>query len=505
MPALDSSVGARMRAGDGYTGAISALVDQVRTHQSALDAVRGPTSPEATEHYERFMQLAAEVRGRGLIYPYVGSGLGNGPFVELADGSVKLDLITGIGVNFFGHSDLEMLSVAIRAATADVAYQGNLLMNEEAIRFAETLIRQARAAGAGMDHAFLCAGGALANEHTLKVCFQKRAPKACRILAFSHCFMGRTWAMAQIGDSAGGRDGLPLNVHVDYMPFFDPIAAKRLSAGDVSGETRFTDMAVWHLEEYLRRYPDQHACFIFELIQGEGGFNVAPTTFHRALMDVCKAHSVPVWDDEVQTFGRTTRMFACETLGVSDLVDVITVGKMSQVCAVLMSSDMNPRAGLLSGTFLGSSIGLQTGRAGLVRLAGGDHYGDDGLIARHHAEFRAGVQAIADRHPEWFPRTHEIDDIVGGLGGMCRFTPFGGDKAAITKTCKQLFDDGVIAFYCGHGPFHLRFLPPLGVMTLDQWAPVFEIVEKSLGTVAASLRTKRPPPVRPMAKPYTNT
>ncbi|MEM9082537.1 MAG: aminotransferase class III-fold pyridoxal phosphate-dependent enzyme [Planctomycetota bacterium] len=494
---VPDSLGRSVRDSDVVRAAMGTIVSEIVSKGSGITGARDATSEEASKAYDELLQLGGEARGKGLLYPYIGSGLGNGALVELADGSVKWDMITGIGVNFFGHSDPDLIRTALEGATADVVLQGNLLMNEEAIRFAEVLVNQAKAAGTGIEHAFLCTGGALANENALKVCFQKNEP-ASRVIAFSNCFMGRTWAMAQIGDSAGGRSGLPLNVMADYMPFYDKAAARRMSAGDVSGETRYIDMCLWHLEQYIARYPKQHACFIFELVQGEGGFKTAPAAFHRTLMECCKANGIAVWDDEVQSFGRTTNMFACETLGVSDLVDVITVGKMSQVCAALYTADYNPRAGLLSGTFLGSSVGLKVGRRIIERLAGGDYYGDNGKIAKHHRLFREGIQAIVDRHPDWFPQHHMVEDLVSGIGGMCRFTPFGGDKAAVTKMCRQLYDDGVLAFYCGHGPFHVRFLPPLGVMNESDWAPVLEIVEKSLGAVASGLPVKHPAPPRPM-------
>ena len=47
-----------------------------------------------------------------------------------------------------------------------------------------------------------------------------------------------------------------------------------------------------------------------------------------------------------------------------------------------------------------------------------------------------------------------------------------------------MFDDGVIAFYCGRDPFHIRFLPPVGVMEPQQFDDVFRIVESSLERVA---------------------
>ena len=39
------------------------------------------------------------------FYASIGTGRGRGPLVELVDGSVKWDMITGIGVHGFGHGD----------------------------------------------------------------------------------------------------------------------------------------------------------------------------------------------------------------------------------------------------------------------------------------------------------------------------------------------------------------------------------------------------------------
>ena len=48
-----------------------------------------------------------------------------------------------------------------------------------------------------------------------------------------------------------------------------------------------------------------------------------------------------------------------------------------------------------------------------------------------------------------------------------------------------MFDEGVIAYSCGHGPYHLRFLPPVGVMRPEDFGPVFEILERSMAATAA--------------------
>lgn len=473
--------GSRFLRGDAVTGAFDAIIDDLRRRQSEITDIKGPD----TENKVAFDLLSATMtsaRGRGLYYDYIGSGIGAGALVELIDGSVKWDMINGIGVHFFGHSDPELVRVALEAAAGDTVMQGQLQMNEDAVLFAETLVKYASRTSE-IAHCFCSTSGAMANENALKIAFQKHQP-ASRVLAFSHCFMGRTTAMAQIGDSAASRVGIPLNIGIDYMPFYDEALSRIGRAGDESAKAQAIGYAVAQLETFIARYPKQHACFIFELVQGEGGFNTAPPEFHKALMEVCKAHNIAVWVDEIQTFGRTESLFAFETLGLGEHIDLCTVGKMTQVCATLYSERYNPNAGLLSGTFLGGSAPLRVGRRIVERLAEGDYYGPTGRIAKHHKAFVKQVETLKSRHPEWFPAVEGIAATAGGLGGMLRFTPFGGDKDKVGKLCKALFEDGVITFYCGHGPFHVRMLPALGVFKMEDWPRVFEVVERSMARVA---------------------
>lgn len=482
-------LGRQLRASPAVQKAIDAIIADLRSKQAQVTGVRGATSPELAAAYQKALEAAGETRGRALLYPYLGTSFGAGPYVELADGSVKMDMITAIGVNFFGHSDPELVRAALEGATSDVVMQGHLLTNEDAYEFAGLLLAAAKRKSR-MAHVFLANAGVMANENALKLCYQKHAP-ASRVLAFAHNFMGRTITMAQIGDSPANRDGIPLSTLVDYMPFYDHIAARRMSAGDASGPTRYIDMAVWHLRQYIERYPKQHACFVFELVQGEGGFNTALPDFHRALMEVCRENKVAVWDDEVQTFGRTTEMFAYEALGLGEHIDVLTVGKMSQVCATLFTADYNPRAGLMSATFMGSTDAIRVGTRILERLRDGDFYGPDGRIARHFGLFTQHVRSLAAKRPDWFPTSPEVHDIVDGMGGMMRFTPFGGRKDPIMKLCRALFDEGLIAFYCGHGPYHIRLLPPLGAIDESIWPKAFAIIEAAMNKVAGALERER--------------
>lgn len=469
------TVGDQIKHSPAVRAAIDTIVAEVETKCAQITDVRGPEG-DLKVSYDELLERCAAVKGRGLLYPFLSSGAGNGALVELADGSVKWDMITGIGVHFLGHSHPGVIRAQVEAGLDDTTKHGNLLSGFGAYEFGEKLLEHA-SKNSRLKHAFITTSGAMANESAIKVCYQKRNA-APRVLAFKHCFMGRSVTMCQIGDSAAGRQGMPLTTQVDYMPFWNDEAVEK-----VGGAKNFIDHAVWRLDQFVERYPGQHACFIFELVQGEGGFNTAPREYFVALMERCKHHGIPVWDDEIQSFGRTTEMFAFDTYDLGDYVDVFCVGKMTQACATLWTEDMNPKAGLLSGTFTGNGSDFTVGNLLIDTLASGGFYGEDGKFARHHAQFREHAKALAAKHPEWFPKVPWADDIVGGIGGMMRFTPFGGQKDKIIAASKACYEEGVICFWCGHGPFHMRFLPPLPVFDEADWPRVFACVERALAKV----------------------
>ncbi|MCH2153941.1 MAG: aminotransferase class III-fold pyridoxal phosphate-dependent enzyme [Phycisphaerales bacterium] len=451
--------------------AIASILAQIDQAQQTLAGVKGP-DPDLIASSEPCIDQFARERGRGLFFPVMGAGLGRGALVAMTDGSVKYDFITGIGVHSFGHGDLDLIRTALLASMSDAVMQGNLQCNADAAAFSALLVESA--APDRLKHCFLTNSGALSNENALKICMQHTGG-AARVLTFEHCFAGRTTTMCQIGDSAGGRQGIPLNTDVDYLPFYDQ--------QDPEGSTART---IACLDEFLRRYPSQHSCFMMELVQGEGGFNTAPREFWIPLLDRAREAGVPIWFDEVQSFGRTEELFQFQALDLAEYADVVTLGKMSQVCATLYTEALNPKPGLLSATFIGSTAALQVGRRIIERLRSGDSYGPDGRHARLHATFRRLAGTLLEAHPECFPsrfnpgQTADLDEIVGGTGGMMRLTPYGGEGSRVKPLIMRLLDAGVMAFTCGHGPFHLRFLPPVGVLQDADIEAVMEIVDSVL-------------------------
>lgn len=431
------------------------LLDAVHAHQKALTGIR-PPNPGLKQSYDDLLASYAECRGSKLWFPYLGSGIGNGCFVELLDGSVKYDFISGIGPHCLGHSHPDLIAASIDAALSDLIMQGNLQQNSDAAELSAMLAQAAH-----MDHCFLSNSGAMANENALKMALQKRHP-ASRILAFEHCFAGRTIVLSQITDKPSFREGIPLNVAVDYIPFYD-----------AEHPEESTKRAVDTLKSHLARYPKQHAVMCFELVQGENGFYPGSKEFFVALMEILKDNHITVFVDEVQTFGRASELFAFQHFELSEYVDIVSIGKLSQVCATLFNKQHRPRPGLLSQTFIGSTSAIHASKTILKHLTQGNYYGPNGKVMQVYSQLSNNLADISKRHPKLMQGPF-------GIGAMIAFTPFDGDSQRTTQLVHDLFEAGVISFIAGAQPVRARFLAPFGVVTKQDIDTVCKIVESTL-------------------------
>ncbi len=444
--------------------AVSLLRSALVAHQDELKGVR-PPDPDRAPAYAEELERFGAFRGGELFYPYLGSGLGSGALVELADGSVKYDLIGGIGVHYFGHGHPDLAEKLLEASFGDTVMQGNLQQNRESSALVEALLDLATRQGAPLAHCFLTTSGAMANENALKLVCHHHHP-ADRLLAFDGCFAGRTLGMAQVTDNPNYRDGLPTALAVDYVPFFDP--------ADAAGST---ERACAALDAHLARYPGRHAAMILELVQGEGGYYAGDRAFFEALVRRLRDAEVAIWFDEIQTFGRTSEPFAFQHFGLDAHADVVTVGKSLQVCATLFRGEYRPPPGLVSQTFTGSTSAIVAGRFVVERFAAGDLFGPGGRVMELAAQFAAGFEAIRSRHPAWIAPSY-------GLGAMVACTPFAGRAGTTKQLLGALFERGVIAFATGGRLARLRFLPPVPVLRDRDVDTVLEILEESLAAVA---------------------
>ena len=436
------------------------ITEAMGEHSARLERIK-PGDPERRESYEKLIGDYGAMRGGALWYPYLGSGLGRGALVELADGSVKYDFIAGIGVHFLGHNHPRLTQAGVDAALRNTVMQGNLQQNRSSADFLGVLIQAAADAGSKLEHVFLSTSGAMANENAFKIIFQKHFP-ARRFLAFSRCFAGRTLAMSQVTDKAANRVGQPDTIAVDHIPFYNPAM-----------ENGGLKHALATLELHLARHPGDHAGMIFELVQGEGGFIPGERAFFRAIMERLKTAGIAVLVDEIQTFGRTPRLFASEHFGVADLVDVCTIGKLTQVCATLYKDEYRPKPGLLSQTFTGATHSILAGTEILLELTEGGYYGPEGKIQRMNSHFGERIRELAEKYP---------GKIGGpfGIGAMVAFEVHGGDPEKTKTFVKDLYEAGVIGFIAGRNPMRVRFLLPVGAIDTADIDAVMDVVRETV-------------------------
>jgi 4-aminobutyrate aminotransferase-like enzyme len=450
------------RATPAFTAAKKELLRVIAEASQRVGAIKpGPQDSEARQMYQATLQEFVKDRGRDLYFPFLSSGLGAGMYVELVDGSVKLDMITGIGINFFGHTHPELMSEMINALSSDVM-QGNLQPGIEIKELIHALVAKA-SPGSRLRHAWLMCSGTMSNEVALKIIRQKKG-SATKILAFQDCFAGRSTAMQEITDNPGYRQGQPVYGEVEYLPFYDQKLGLEASA----------KATLERMREHLHRYPGKFAALMIEPVQGEGGFKAAPREWYVRVLEEAKKASLAIWFDEIQSFGRTGEYFAFQKFGLEQYPDVVTVGKMLHACGVIFTEEFNPKPGLVAGTFTGSAVALRTGRRVLELLEEGGFLGKSGKIERLSERFRANFERLAQGSCKG------LIPEIRVVGGMVAFQPGSGTMDEVKALLMDLYDHGLVAFYCGHGPILVRMLPPLGAMNEADVDHVTAIVEGAL-------------------------
>lgn len=436
---------------------VDELVAEQLKITNELRAVRTKDSTKA-DAFQAQLNDFSQVRGRPLFYDYVGTGRGAGPYVELTDGSVKLDFINGIGVHIFGHGHPTVLKASVRASFSDILMQGHLQMNQEYLDFSQKVISMAK--GSRLTHGWICPSGSMANENALKMARQKNSP-AKYIIAMKDSFAGRTTMMAEVTDNPNYKVGLPEYNEVLRVPFYD------------KEDPESAQKTLNILKEHIANHANDIACFYFEPMLGEGGYKVAPKEFFIPLFEECRKHGIAVWADEVQTFLRTGEPFAFQTIGFSEYVDIVTVAKTAQCGMTLYTDEYNPKPGLVAGTFASSTPALASGLAIMDEMTEQGYFGAGGKIEKIHQEFVQRLQELCDGSCKGLLSDPE------GLGLMVAVTPFGGDKNKILKLLKLMFEKGFIAFGCGKNPFRLRFLVP-AIVESEDLAVACKIIEESI-------------------------
>lgn len=436
---------------------VKQLVDEVTKQNSQITGIK-PTHPEHADSGKKIIDRAGAIRGRPLHYPYVGTGAGRGVYVELEDGSIKMDLINGIGIHLMGHSHPRIMAATVRGALSDIVNQGNLQPNKEYIVFLEKLVGLA-AKKSRIKYGWLATCGTMANESALKITRQKHSP-ARMVMSFKNAFAGRSTMMAEVTDNPAYKMGLPEYHEMLRIPFFD------------KKDPQSIDKSLRAMKEHVAKHEKNISTFVFEPMLGEGGYQAAPREFFIPMLDFCKQNKIAIWADEVQTFTRTGEIFAFETLDIGQYIDLCTIAKTAQVGATLYTEEYNPQPGLIAGTFSGASACLSAGIEILDMLQEG-FLGPQGRVMQIHHKF---IKMLNDLNET---TCKGLLSDAGGMGLMIAVTPYDGKKDKVDALLKRMIANGMIAFTCGKDPVRVRFLVPAIIQ--DQDIDIAKsIIEKSI-------------------------
>jgi 4-aminobutyrate aminotransferase-like enzyme len=445
-----------MRNSDIQNG-IDHLFSSILFAQSSINKIK-PADEDKKEILSQKLKEFSKNRGRDVVYSYLSSGRGHGPFTELIDGSVKYDLIGGIGINLMGHSHPIIVKSILEAATSDTLMCGNLMPYQESSELSEIMVKSV--SKSRLKHFWFTCSGSMANDTALKLIWQKKFP-AKKIIAFKNNFAGRSVATQEITENPDYRQDMPQYLDVEFAPHFDQKNPKDSLSKTLS-----------ELENIWNKSPGSYAAITFEIIQGEGGFIFGNKEFYKGICEWAKSKNIFVWVDEVQSFARTQELFAYQMMELDQYVDMVVVGKALQACGLLYTEELNPKPGLIAGTFHGSIPSLKAAKNIVQFLTNGHFYGPEGRMAKIEQKFLTKLNHLATT------TCKGKINFSCGVGTMIAFEVGDATKDITMKFLKKLLDNGVVAFTAGKKPVRVRLLLPI-TLTDEHIDEIFSIIEKT--------------------------
>ncbi len=226
---------------------------------------------------------------------------GHGSWLTDSEGRRYLDALSGIAVNTLGHNH-PVLVAALAAQAGRMLHSSNLYRIPQQEQLADKLC-----ALAGMKEVFFCNSGCEANEAAIKLARffgHAQGIDSPAIVVMERAFHGRTMATLSATGNRKAQAG------------FEPL---------VSGFVRvpYNDLEAIRA---IARHNKKVVAVMLEMVQGEGGINIADHAFQRGLRALCDDRGWLMICDEVQCgMGRTGSWFAFQHAGI--LPDIVTLAK----------------------------------------------------------------------------------------------------------------------------------------------------------------------------------
>lgn len=398
----------------------------------------------------------------------------SGATITDADGRDFIDFAGGIGVMNVGHCDPVVVE-AIRKQAGEILHTSiHVATYEPYIALCEKLVEL-------IPHgpntkAMLVNTGSEAVENAIKIA--RQATGRSGVICYTGAFHGRTLLALSLTSKVNYKLACgPYAPEVYRLPY--PIVRPY----DSLSEETIVKRELHRLREALHdtTAPENVAAIIIELVQGEGGFNVAPKAYVQGLRDICDEHGILLIIDEVQSgFGRTGHWAASEHYGVTP--DLSTWAKSMggglPISAVIGRAEIMDRAkpGTLGGTYGGNPVACAAALATIRQIE---------KLKLNERALSTGIR-IRERFEEFAAQTDQICD-VRGLGAMMALEfckpndpsqPNGDVVSSIITTCRE---NGLIIIPAGIDGNVIRLLAPL-VITDQSLEEGLSIMESAIAT-----------------------
>lgn len=292
--------------------------------------------------------------GMGMFTPLT-IATGSGAIIRDVDGETYIDFAGGIGVLNAGHCPAPVIKAIARQAQQLTHACFPVAIYEPYVELCETLAKLFP--HGRKTKVMLTNSGVEAVENAVKIA--RQATGRPGIICFSGGFHGRTLMGMTLTSKTGYKIGCgPFAPEVYRLPF--PDYYKR---NDGLSLKSFVQRELQAFEEALRTTTDASnvAAVLIELVQGEGGFVIAPKEYVISLQKICRKHGILLIIDEVQTgFGRTGTWASYTHYGV--VPDISTwaksMGGGMPIGAVIGRAEVMDKTvkGTLGGTYLGNPV-----------------------------------------------------------------------------------------------------------------------------------------------------
>ncbi|MEM2760635.1 MAG: aminotransferase class III-fold pyridoxal phosphate-dependent enzyme [Nitrososphaerales archaeon] len=400
--------------------------------------IHAPPGPKAKEIVSYINKHCLEST---FTYPLVVAN-GQGCYIEDVDGNIFLDFASNIGVSQLGYSHPDIMQVLRKySSKSALKIAGQDFYCEEHANLARAVLSIVP----DNFKVFLVNSGAEAVENAIKLAYRSRGPLVG--ISCYGAFHGRTLGALTFTYSKP--------VQKKNFPEFSVKRIKFCTSDD--------DPAIDDISRILEEQKDV-AFIITEIIQGEGGYNIASKKFIQNIHKSARGYCVPLIIDEVQSgMGRTGTWWAWEHYGIKP--DIMTAAKGLQVGATLFDEMYDPHEkGAASSTWGGGHrIDMAVG-ATVIDVIRRDRLLDNA---------RKMGNILLNRLSEFVGKYGVVD--ARGIGLMIGVEY--ESKERRDQVLQNAFKNGLVLLPAGEKT--MRVIPPL-IITEKEIDEGVEILRKSL-------------------------